>query len=95
MGADHAYVAFQFEVLDPIALSDYVARAIPIVAAHGGQSHLSGESYSLHDGGRIERGSIFVCPDRASATAWYDSVEYKALIGPRETALRGSVTLTC
>jgi uncharacterized protein (DUF1330 family) len=71
-----AYVIFQLTVIDQAKLSDYGARALPIVAAHGGRPAVIGKVTVLHESRKFERGAIFEFPDRASALAWHESSEY-------------------
>jgi uncharacterized protein (DUF1330 family) len=76
-----AYVIFQPTVIDQAKLSDYGARALPLVAAYGGPPAATGELTVLHESREFERGAIFEFPDRASALAWHDSSEYRELAG--------------
>jgi uncharacterized protein (DUF1330 family) len=88
-----AYVIFQLNVIDQAKLSDYGARALPIVAAHGGRPAATGELTVLHESEKFERGAIFEFPDRASALAWHDSREYQALLSLRGDAMNCSLVL--
>ena len=88
-----AYVIFQLTVIDQAKLSDYGARALPIVAAHGGRPAATGELTVLHESREFERGAIFEFPDRASALAWHDSSEYRALLSLRSEAMNCSLVL--
>jgi uncharacterized protein (DUF1330 family) len=88
-----AYVIFQLTVIDQAKLSDYGARALPIVAVHGGRPAATGELRVLHESRKFERGAIFEFPDRASALAWHESSEYRALLSLRSEAMNCSLVL--
>ena len=88
-----AYIIFQLTVIDYAKLSDYGARALPIVAAHGGRAAATGELTVLHESEKFERGAIFEFPDHASALAWHDSTEYRALLSLRGKAIKCSLVL--
>ena len=89
-----AYMIFQVLVTDPAKLSEYAARAMPIVAAHGGKPVGLGAATVLQGSATsFDRGAVLEFPDRAAALAWYESPEYQALLDLRGQAMNCSVVL--
>lgn len=88
-----AYVVFQLNVIDQTKLAAYSARALPTVSAHSGRPLGMGEETVLYESKSFERGAILEFPDRASALAWHNSAEYRALFDLRSEAMDCSLVL--
>ncbi|MBC7622654.1 MAG: DUF1330 domain-containing protein [Aeromicrobium sp.] len=78
------YAIAEIAVNDPVAYREYVAAVTPLVAKYGGVYLVRAGKVAAKEGAAAQ-GRIVVIefPSFAAAQAFYDSVEYQAIIGLR------------
>jgi uncharacterized protein (DUF1330 family) len=88
------YVIAEVEVTDPATLQKYVAMAPQIVASHGGHYVVRGGKVESLEG-EAPKGSVVVIgfDSVEKARGWYDSPEYKAIRGFRQSATHSRLLL--
>ncbi len=75
-----AYVISRVSISDAQAMSDYIDRAPPGVAAHGGRYLVrTGDIDCLEGQADYERVVVVAFPDKEKALAWYNSSDYAPL----------------
>ncbi|MFW5680439.1 MAG: DUF1330 domain-containing protein [Pseudomonadota bacterium] len=87
-----AYVIALIDVHDPVAYERYRAEVPSIVAAHGGRFLVRGGAQAVLEGDWPEtRTVVMAFPDRAAATAFYESEAYQAIVPLRQAASTGRI----
>jgi uncharacterized protein (DUF1330 family) len=82
-----AYVIAEHIITDPAKFGEYVTKAKPMIAKHGGRYLTKGATHKLPEGGhwKPERVVIIEFPDMDALDAWYNSPEYQPLIALRKS----------
>jgi uncharacterized protein (DUF1330 family) len=75
-----AYLIARIDVTDPERYGIYVAATPGIAARHGGRFIARGGRYEAKEGPARARNAIIEFPDYASALAFYDDPEYRAVL---------------
>jgi uncharacterized protein (DUF1330 family) len=85
-----AYAIFMNDISDPAGYGEYLKRAGPTLAAHGGRLLVFADDTRVLEG-RPDHARCIVIEfaDRAHAEAWYAAAEYQAAIPLRQAASRG------
>jgi uncharacterized protein (DUF1330 family) len=81
-----AYVVNEIEVTDPELFQTYAVQALPIILAYGGRIVVRGGSPAVIEGANPGRVVINEFADRATALAWRNSPEYKAILPIRDAS---------
>ena len=82
-----AYIVLNIEVTDPSRYPEYVRTAGPTVAQYGGTYLVrGGKAEALEGGIEPKRFVILQFPSYERAKAWWDSEEYRAPKGIRQSA---------
>ena len=86
------YVVGQGRIENHKLLDEYVAKAVPTLAPHGGRIVAFDEAPEVVEG-RIDfpRTVILEFPSREAFRAWYDSPEYQAVLPMRLESTQGSM----
>jgi uncharacterized protein (DUF1330 family) len=89
-----AYVIVNVAIRDTERYKDYVRRATPTVAAHGGQ-YLArgGRAEKLEGDIAVNRIVVLEFPSYLHARRWYDSPEYRAALAIRQECSTGSLII--
>ena len=89
-----AYVLVNITIRDPERYKDYIKAATPTVAAHGGRYVArGGRAERLEGSVPVNRIGVLEFPSYAQAKAWYDSPEYQAAVGIRQSCSSGELVL--
>lgn len=89
-----AYIIAEIEITDPEIYDRYRAQTPDVIAQYGGRFLVRGGRAETLEGDR-QPGRLVVLefPDVAAARLFYDSPEYKAIIGLRQQASTGRLIL--
>jgi uncharacterized protein (DUF1330 family) len=89
-----AYLIAEIEISDPETYDKYKARTPGVIEQYGGRFIVRGGKAQQLEGER-EPGRLVVIefPDVAAARRFYDSPEYRAIIGLRQRASKGRLIL--
>ncbi len=89
------YVIARIHVADLEAYQPYMAGSGASIRAHGGKILVRGGPADWIEGGDGPVGRVVVIefPDRATATAWYNSDEYQAVVGIRHANSSGTLIM--
>jgi uncharacterized protein (DUF1330 family) len=88
------YVIAEVEVTDPATLEKYGATAPQIVASHGGHYVVRGGKVETLEGEPSKGYVVVIGFDSVEkAREWYDSPEYKAIRGFRQSATHSRLLL--
>ena len=82
-----AYVAVHATIKDQDKLQEYGGAAVPTLTSFGGELVCRGPSEVLAGSNPHQVMVVLKFPDRAAATAWYNSAAYQALIPTRLAAM--------
>jgi len=84
-----AYLIVEHIVTDDAKFLEYVTKARPVIAKHGGRYLTKTSTHKMPEGGHWKPDRVFIVefPDMAALDAFYNSPEFQAL-----TALRKSST---
>ncbi len=82
-----AYVIVHGTVKDAEKMQEYGGAATPIVAKFGGEVVARGPARVLSGDSSHQLAVVIRFPDAATATRFYGSAEYQAIIPTREKAL--------
>lgn len=87
-----AYVIAEVEVTDPVTMKKYTDKVGPIVAAYGGHFVVRGGKIQSLEG-EAPKGAIIVIgfDSVEKARAWYDSPEYAAIRGFRQSSSKSRI----
>ncbi|MFZ0804128.1 MAG: DUF1330 domain-containing protein [Terriglobales bacterium] len=86
------YVIAEVEVTDPIALKKYGEKAPAILASYNGRYVVRGGEVQPLEGEPPKGYFVVMAFDSvAKARAWYDSPEYKAIRGIRQSATKSRI----
>ncbi|MGH9187299.1 MAG: DUF1330 domain-containing protein [Acidimicrobiales bacterium] len=88
-----SYVIGTIEITDPAPLEAYGAKVGPIIERFGGRIHVIGPVTVLEGDADPTVAAIIEFDSAADATRWYDSPEYGAIRGLRQSSGRTSVLL--
>jgi uncharacterized protein (DUF1330 family) len=90
-----AYFICTMTVHDPETYLKYTALTPATVARHGGKFLTRGDAVTTVEGGPAfdERMVILEFPDRATAMAWYNDVDYQTACAFRRAASKGRMIL--
>jgi uncharacterized protein (DUF1330 family) len=88
------YIIAEIEVIDPAGLKEYAAKAPEIMASHGGHYVIRVGKVEVLEG-EPPKGSIVVIgfDSLEKAREWYDSPDYKAIRGFRQSATHSRLLL--
>jgi uncharacterized protein (DUF1330 family) len=88
------YIIAEVEVIDPAPLKEYAAKAPEIMASHGGHYLIRGGKVEALEG-EPPKGSLVVIgfDSVEKAREWYDSPDYKAIRGFRQSATHSRLLL--
>ncbi|MBV8032222.1 MAG: DUF1330 domain-containing protein [Betaproteobacteria bacterium] len=88
------YVIGDIEVTDPAAFAEYGKRVPATIAQYGGRYIVrGGKMQPLEGAWSPKRIVVLEFPSVEHARKWYDSPEYRPLIGMRQKASRGSLLI--
>jgi uncharacterized protein (DUF1330 family) len=88
------YVIAEIEVTDPAGLKEYGAKAPEIMASHGGHYVVRGGKVEALEGEPPKGYVVIIGFDSVEkAREWYDSPEYKAIRGFRQSASHSRLLL--
>jgi uncharacterized protein (DUF1330 family) len=88
------YIIAEIEVTDPVALKQYAAKAPEIEASHGGHYVVRGGKVETLEGEPPKGFVVVIGFDSVEkAREWYDSPEYKAIRGIRQSATHSRLLL--
>jgi uncharacterized protein (DUF1330 family) len=88
------YIIAEIEVIDPAALKEYAAKAPEIMASHGGHYVVRGGKIEALEGEPLKGGIVIIGFDSVEkAREWYDSPDYKAIRGFRQSATHSRLLL--
>jgi uncharacterized protein (DUF1330 family) len=82
-----AYIVIEGTVRDKEALGLYGSQATPLIKQFGGEVLAFGPWDLTLGEGAYHNGMIVRFPDKDTASAWYNSPAYQALLGIRNAAL--------
>jgi uncharacterized protein (DUF1330 family) len=89
-----AYVIGNITITSPDGYAQYSARVPAVVAAFGGHYRVRGGITTTLDGqASVARHVVIEFPSREQAQAWYDSVDYQAILPLRLNNSEGNVAL--
>lgn len=89
-----AFLIVDVRVKDPSALQQYLARANPSVARHGGRFLVQGGAVEVVEGGWAPQTLVVAqFPSMAAARDWYGSAEYSEALAFRDAALDRNMVL--
>jgi uncharacterized protein (DUF1330 family) len=81
------YLIARIDVTDPEEYARYTAVTPAVAARHGGRFIVRAGRYEAKEGAARARNAIIEFPDYASALAFYDDPDYRAVL---PHALKGS-----
>ena len=89
------YLIAELEVLDAAKFEDeYSVHVRPLLSAYGATFAINSANVKVLEGNRdVHKIVVVQFDDLATATAFYDSAEYRALLPARERWARGHVYL--
>lgn len=88
-----AYLIGLFKTAAPEELLEYQARVPGIIAQYGGRYVVRGGDHEVLEGAPPgDRYVVVEFPDRAAVKRFYDSPEYREIVGLRTAASRGFLT---
>jgi len=88
------YIIAEVEVTDPAALKEYGAKAPQIVASYGGHYVVRGGAAQALEGDPPKGYLVIIGFDSVEkARQWYDSPDYKAIRGIRQSATKSRLLL--
>jgi len=82
-----AFIIVDMTPRDQDKLQEYAAIAGSTFATYGGSIVAKGPVEALHGGAPYMVKAVIEFPDRDSASAWYNSPEYQALIETRNAGM--------
>ena len=87
-----AYLVGQLTVTDPELMGKYVEKAGPMVERWGGEFLMRGVVHKVAEGDHPHQmGVVIRFPDLDTLDRWYESDEYKEIIGMRHNATEGTI----
>ncbi|MGH9135792.1 MAG: DUF1330 domain-containing protein [Acidimicrobiales bacterium] len=88
-----SYVVGTIEISDQQKLAEYGGQVGPIIERHGGRILTIGPVTVLEGDANPHMAALIEFPTAADAAVWYDSDDYGAIRGLRQSAGRTSVLL--
>ena len=86
------YAIAHGRIEDRALLDQYVEKAVPTIASHGGRIVAFDETPDVIEGTvDFPRTVVLEFPSREAFRAWYDSPEYQAVLQMRLTAAPGTL----
>jgi uncharacterized protein (DUF1330 family) len=87
------YVLFQYNLTDAEKFTQYVPQAVGTIVANGGTILIATDDQDQREGTLpTKRTVVLEFPSKQAAIGWYESAEYRSIIGLR---LAGSTNSTC
>jgi len=87
-----AYLIANVQVTDVEVYAEYRRQVPPVVAAYGGRFLVRGGALRRLEGdGELNRVVVIEFPSMAQLQSFYDSAEYRPLIGQRQKASRATL----
>ncbi len=74
------YIIARVEVTDAEEYARYTARTPEVVAAHGGRFLVRAGRFEALEGSARSRNVVIAFPDYATARAFYDAADYRAIL---------------
>jgi len=88
------YLIANLDVTDPAGFAEYAKLVSPIIARYGGRYLVRGGDTKILEGNPpIKRVVVLEFPTLAAAQKFYDSSDYKPLIGMRQKSAVSTVFL--
>ena len=88
------YLIANIDVTNPAGFDEYRKKVSPIIAQYGGRYIVrGGETRMLEGNLPLKRFIVLEFPTLAAAQKFYDSPEYKPLMGIREASAKSDVFL--
>jgi uncharacterized protein (DUF1330 family) len=82
-----AYVIADVEIVDAERYADYSAQVLATLAPYGGQFLVRGGATEMIEGDWLPRRLVIIeFPSMDAAHRWYESPEYRAILGIRHEA---------
>lgn len=76
-----AYIIGRITVTDPDLYKTYASQTVAMAEAYGGKFLVKGGPMTQMEGAGPDRHVIIEFPDRAAAEKWYNSEDYKNILG--------------
>lgn len=88
------YIVGELEVADPEPFGRYLEQVTATVERYGGRYVAAGQITDVLEGDlQAQAAAIIAFDSRRQARAWYDSPDYRAIRGLRQSSGRTSVVL--
>lgn len=89
-----AYMIANLDVTDPAAFDEYRRKVTPIIKQYGGRYIVRGGTMRVLEGALpLKRLVLLEFPDVAAAQRFYESPEYKPVIGIRLMSAKSDVVI--
>ena len=89
-----AYIVGNMNITDPETYGKYAQAVGPILGAHGAKVLVAGPVGEVVEGEPLPVVVVIEFPTVEQAKAWHDSPEYQAIVGMRQSASTGWMTLS-
>jgi uncharacterized protein (DUF1330 family) len=89
-----AYLVANYRITNPEAYAAYPPAVIPTLLAHGAEVLVADYASEVLEGQPSSVTIVLKFPSKEAARAWYDSPEYREIVGLRTDNSEGFVLLT-
>ena len=87
------FISFRDTMKDPARYAAYLEKAVLTFGGHEARVLVANGALTPLEGGCPDGVVVIEFPDAAAARAWYDSPEYKAILGERLAATEGRAVI--
>lgn len=87
------YVIANYNITNAAGYQSYIAAVGPTIGAHGGEVLVAGNGSEAMEGAPGQVTVVLKFPSKDAARAWYDSAEYREIVGLRTDNTEGFLVM--